>query len=477
MPIISSRGCYWKKCAFCTHTLPYSNHALQRKVKNVVDELEVQMAKFKTKYFIFVDETIPPSRLNAISEEILKRNIHIYYGAEGIRPENNLSYELLKKAYNSGLRWIYLGVESVTQRLLNKMNKGTNVATIKKIIENCRQIGLDHYISYIIGFPSQKEEELRKECFFLREHFPYGTVGWGPFELKKGSLVFNNPNKYGVVIRSQKVLFKIKNKVVHLPAFNFVTKSGLSIDMAMEIVNNEVSRKKEKLGITFDEITNVVLSATKFRMSHIEIKTNHFENYISSAIKALKINKVRLVDDYYYHFLLGVSYEKLGQFEQALAEFMKIEKIILEEKFRARIHLHLGECYEKTKRYHNAISSYEEAVKIFPKGAAIYLGLGRAFFYLKKHKTAIKKINKVIELSDEGGNAHFLLGSCYEKIGQYKKAIKEIRKEEKINPENAQVNFLLAKCYRNMGKIDKFNIELNLGLLKLKDSRSAYSQA
>lgn len=474
LPILSSRGCYWRRCAFCTHSLPYSNHILSRnrRIKNVVDELETQMAKYKITHFLFVDETISPERLGEINEEILKRNIRIYYGAEGIRPENNLSYELLKKAYNSGLRSIYLGVESVTQRLLDKMDKGTNAETIKKIIENCYQIGIRPLISYIIGFPSQREDELRKECVFLREHLPYGAIELSPFSLEKGSFVFNNPTKYGVVIGSQNVLFKIKNMVVHSPAFDFVTKKGLSIDMAKEIVNNEVV-SKEKPYVHFDEITQVLFSATKFMISRADIKASYFKNYISSAIKTLKINKSKIAEDYYYHFLLGVSYEKLGQFEQALAEFEKIEQIILGEKFRARIHLHLGECYEKTKRYHQAISSYEEVTKIFPNEVAVYLALGRVYFHLKKYKETIKKINEVIELNGRGSNIHFLLGSCYERIEQYKKAIKELRKEERINPENAQINFLLARCYRNIGQTEQSNRELDKGFLNFKSSRSA----
>jgi radical SAM superfamily enzyme YgiQ (UPF0313 family)/Flp pilus assembly protein TadD len=467
LPILSSRGCYWRRCAFCTHNLPYSNHVPcnYRSVKNVVDELEVQRVRFKIRHFLFVDEAISPKRLGEISEEISARNIRIYYGVEGIRPENNLSYDLLNKAYNSGLRWVYLGVESTTQRLLDKMDKGTNVGTVRKIIKNCYKIGIRPFISYIIGFPSQTEEELRKECVFLREHSSSNVVEWTPFKLNKGSPIFSNPDKYGVVIGSQQVLFKIKDKIVHSTSFNFTINKGLTTDMAMEIVNSEEALK-EQSRFSFDEITNVMLGAAKFKRSFIDLKKHYSKSFVSSTIKTSNVIKSKIVEDYYYRFLLGITYEKLGRFKKALAEFEKIQNKKLGEKFRARIHLRLGEYYEITKRYDSAIGSYEKAIKIFPNEGVIYLSLGRVYFILKKYKEAIRKINKAIELRIKGGNIHFLLGCCYERVGQYKKAIKELQNGEKIDPENAQISFLLSKCYRNIGQTDQSNRELDKVVLK-----------
>jgi anaerobic magnesium-protoporphyrin IX monomethyl ester cyclase len=464
LPIISSRGCYWRRCTFCTHNLPYSNHLRCRRIKNVIDELEAQVAEFKIRHFLFVDESISPTRLREMSEEILKRDLHVYYGAEGMRPENDLSYELLKKSYNSGLRWIYVGVESVTQRLLNKMDKGTKVETIKRIIENCYKIGICPFISYIIGFPSQTEKELREECLFLKEHLPYGTVESSLFTLLKGSSVLNNPDKYKIAVHSQKVLFEMNNKVVHSPVFDFVSKKGLTKNMAMKIADNELFSESHT---SFDEITNTVLSATKFRLSSIDIKTDHLENYISSAIKTLKMNKIKIEEDY-RHFLLGISYRQLNQFEQALEEFELVEKIALEEKFKAKIHFLLGECYERIGQYRKAIHSYEKALKIFLDNGAIYLGLGRAFFYLKEYKEAIKRLYKAIELNYKGGDVRLLLGFCYEKIKNHKKAISMFKKAEKIEPEEPRINFSLFRCYRRIGQVKQANKELDKWALKFQ---------
>jgi tetratricopeptide (TPR) repeat protein len=111
-----------------------------------------------------------------------------------------------------------------------------------------------------------------------------------------------------------------------------------------------------------------------------------------------------------------------------LTEFEKVKKLIPKGIFRARIHFRLAECYEETKRYHSAISSYEEARKTFPKVAAIYLGLGRTYFQLKRYREAIKNIKRVIELNDRENNAHFLLAKCYKNIGLTKQFNKELDK-------------------------------------------------
>jgi len=320
----------------------------------------------------------------------------------------------------------------------------------------------------MVGFPSQTEKELRKECLFLKEHYHYGNVGWSPFALLKGSFVFNNPDKYGVAIRSQKVLFKIKNTVVHSPIFNFVPKKGLSADIAMKIVNNEVLAKS-KSHATFDEITEVIFCTTKFRIADIDIKTNHFKNYISFAIKALKINKSKMAEDY-RHFLLGVSYKQLNQFKQAVTEFENAEKIANEKKFKAKIHFLLGESYERIGNYRKTINSYEKASNLFLDNGAIYLGLARAHFNVKKYEEAIKKANKAMELNYREGNIHLLLGFCYERMKKYKKAIDELKIAEKENPKEAQINFSLFNCYRNIGQTEQAHKELDKGYIKLKSS-------
>ena len=77
IPVLQSRGCYWGKCTFCTHSFVYGHRYGKQKTMAMVDELESLMKKYNTKYFTFSDEAVSPHSLNDVSEEIIERGVEI----------------------------------------------------------------------------------------------------------------------------------------------------------------------------------------------------------------------------------------------------------------------------------------------------------------------------------------------------------------------------------------------------------------
>ena len=56
LPVLQSRGCYWGKCTFCTHSYIYGHRYGKQQTQKMVDELEALSNTYKTKYFTFSDE-------------------------------------------------------------------------------------------------------------------------------------------------------------------------------------------------------------------------------------------------------------------------------------------------------------------------------------------------------------------------------------------------------------------------------------
>ena len=109
LPIITSRGCYWGKCTFCSHTRPYGPAVRVRRPQAVIAEMAQQMERTGARRFLFVDEAISPKMLKALSREILERGLEVQFGAEGVRVEAAFDRETLQLAYRAGLRWVYVG--------------------------------------------------------------------------------------------------------------------------------------------------------------------------------------------------------------------------------------------------------------------------------------------------------------------------------------------------------------------------------
>lgn len=195
IPVLGSRGCYWKKCTFCTHHESYFNKYRTASVQHVVDEIEFHVNN-GAKYFDFIDEMIPAKRFKKIAEEITRRKLKINYFALA-KPTIDFTKDIFDAMYKSGCRYIIWGVESGCQRTLDLMDKGANVKDISKVLEYSTSAGIMNHIFIIFGFPSETHEEFKETLTFIYEnkeniHAIHNSI----FMLFKSSLLYKDPEKF-----------------------------------------------------------------------------------------------------------------------------------------------------------------------------------------------------------------------------------------------------------------------------------------
>jgi radical SAM superfamily enzyme YgiQ (UPF0313 family) len=231
LPISTCRGCYWGKCTFCSHTRPFAPGVRVRSAERVVDEMEQQAELHEVRHFLFVDEAMSPKMLRAVSHEITRRQMDVRWGAEGIRVERSLDVGQLEHAHTAGLRWIYVGVETATQRLLDLIDKGIDRRTIDRFIRDCAAAKVVPQLSFIVGLPTTRPEELEQEIDFLRSH----PVDFSPFTLLVGSPMHERPELFGVRIEDRAELFETPDAIVHGPQSYFTLEEGGLSPLAAEI--------------------------------------------------------------------------------------------------------------------------------------------------------------------------------------------------------------------------------------------------
>ncbi|MCX5713935.1 MAG: radical SAM protein [Candidatus Omnitrophica bacterium] len=216
IPVVStlfSRGCYWRRCSFCAHYRTYGTQYRTRSIKNLVRELK-GYTKLGVKYICFADEIISAKDMAAISRELIKSRISIFY-AVMLKPENDFTAELLRNMYRSGCRFIFWGVESFQQRVLDEMGKGTFVKDIFRILSDSSQVGLKNMILLIQGFPTQSYESQLSDARALYKALPFvHGIGNHRFWLEEGTDIFNNPRKYNIDrIRHRSILSTHQGKL------------------------------------------------------------------------------------------------------------------------------------------------------------------------------------------------------------------------------------------------------------------------
>lgn len=184
--ICSSRGCYGN-CAYCSSFVGRGNKEIiwrGRSAKNIVDEIEYLVNKYKFHTFDFVDSSFedPPNgkgkkRIREIANEIINRGLKIYYNC-CFRAENwnENDHELLALMVESGLEKINIGFEAGNDRVLSIFNKIARTKDNWKALETIKQHP-EIYITFgfIFHHPYATFEDYRDNAEFLY-HTGYGQV-------------------------------------------------------------------------------------------------------------------------------------------------------------------------------------------------------------------------------------------------------------------------------------------------------------
>ena len=158
--MITSRGCPFK-CGFCSKQ-PSDKKYRTRSPKNVVDEMEEIVKKYKIKEIMFYDDviTLKRSHIVGICEEILKRGLKVKW--ESPTRVDCVDESLLRLMHKAGCIRLRYGVESGDPRILELMNKKIDISLIKRIFKLTRRIGIETFAYFIIGYISETYESYKK---------------------------------------------------------------------------------------------------------------------------------------------------------------------------------------------------------------------------------------------------------------------------------------------------------------------------
>ncbi len=197
-----AHGCYWKKCTFCDTNLDYICRFETTSAKELVDRIEKIIEQTGQSGFHFVDEAAPPQILMDLAIEILRRGTVITWWTN-IRFENRFSQGLCELLAASGCIAVSGGLETASDRLLQKMKKGVSVAQAARVANNLQNAGIMVHAYLMYGFPTQTAQETVDALEVIRQFFHNGLIQsafWHRFALTKHSPIGNHPEDYGIQV-------------------------------------------------------------------------------------------------------------------------------------------------------------------------------------------------------------------------------------------------------------------------------------
>jgi len=452
LPVLASRGCQWGRCAFCAHRANYAKRYRQRSPGNVGTEVRRQMENTRASHFLFCDEQISGPRLERLSGEL--GGAGAVFGLAGLKPGREVTRERLEAARSAGCRWMYIGVESLSQRLLDLMEKGTEVEEILRVVRDCRESGITPFTSYIWGFPTQARAEVVAETVLIAENSEYLALpdDGHPFTLEKGSPVAGDPKKYKVELLGGEAMFHAGRDTVYTGRLRFRPLEGLTPLQAQAVhrPGNDLPRETH----SFWECL-LLLSEKGIRLTFD--REEFFHEILPSVDKRLAADLTESGNLAPRPALdLALCHARLGETEKSSCLLEKLVAQELPGPALFRVMFELGKLKEKDSLWREALECHELALeKAAGAGEAEAASFHRALCLRRLGDTesaAEELLDLVSEypVGDYAAEAHLLLGECLAACGNSEGAREHLLKSRELDPEGRlalETGFHLTAVY------------------------------
>ncbi len=169
--VMASRGCPYG-CIFCSTSYFWGRRIRIRSAKNVADEIELLVERYGAKYVIFTDDELTGCRrfVYELIKELKERKLDVVFTC-GARVDH-MDREFMKFLVDNGCVGLYFGVESGTQRTLDLIGKRITLDQARKVFAWAKELKAFAVASFIIGFPWETADDVRKTIDFSIELDP-----------------------------------------------------------------------------------------------------------------------------------------------------------------------------------------------------------------------------------------------------------------------------------------------------------------
>lgn len=160
--LFTSRGCP-VGCSFCAIQATFGRSVRFRDPACIEEEVRHMVREQHFNHVVIADDTftLVPDRAAAISEILHRSGINSWNCDTRVTA---VSLELLKTMKRCGCEKVAFGVESGSQRILDRIGKGITVDQVRNAVSWAKQSGITHIEgNFIIGCdPSETEEDLEE---------------------------------------------------------------------------------------------------------------------------------------------------------------------------------------------------------------------------------------------------------------------------------------------------------------------------
>ncbi len=175
---MAGRDCWWGRCSFCSWTTLFPGQSFKSvSPQRLLDEVGMLIEKYAVRE-IFDDTGCFPKGewLREFCRGMVDRGYHKKVVMGCNMRVNALAQEEWRLMGKANFRFVLIGLESMTQSTLDRLNKGIKVEQIEQTMCMAKKAGLEPHITTMVGYPWETKREAEKTVSFAKQMFINGYI-------------------------------------------------------------------------------------------------------------------------------------------------------------------------------------------------------------------------------------------------------------------------------------------------------------
>lgn len=292
---MSSRGCV-NQCTFCSSHSVHGRKMRYYSLERIKEDLNTLQNKYHVEAIVMEDDHFMMDKDRALKIMEIIKDMHLKVVFQNALAMYALDKPFLIAIQNSGVDILQLPIESGSDHVLKDlMHKPLNRKIIKRVTEECYEIGLSTNGNILIGMPGETKEDIEDSINFLKTlpvewYYIYAAT---PLF---GSDMYKTCMEKGYIDEQSALNASYKRAIVNTEDFSteWLEEKTYLMNLELNFINN-----------------------SSFRMGNYQIAISRFE-YVTNIVK----------DHAFALYMLGLCFERLEMEDKAKKYISKAYNII-----------------------------------------------------------------------------------------------------------------------------------------------------
>lgn len=168
MSIMTSRGCP-HCCCFCSSHTVHGKKMRYYSLGRMMNDLRRLSEQYGAETMVFFDDHLMADKQRVYKIFDIMKELHLTAFFPNSLALYALDRKMLEALKSVGVNNLILSVESGSNRVLREiMRKPLDLSIVKRVVDDCRQLGIASDVSILIGLPGETKQDIEDTRSFLK---------------------------------------------------------------------------------------------------------------------------------------------------------------------------------------------------------------------------------------------------------------------------------------------------------------------